>query len=346
MDKCSGTEVLFITKKRSLYGHDTTLTSSGLINSVKFVCDMLNRNKVHSVLVDVTDNNDIDRELTKYKPEICIIEALWVVPDKFIVLKELHPNVKFAVRIHSDIPFIANEGIAIQWLKKYSDYGVKVFCNSERIADSLKDVLEIDTEVLPNYYPITEVRSTDVPKGDGYIDIACFGAIRPLKNHLIQAMAAIKFANKKNKMLYFHINSTRVEGNAGPILKNLRNLFSEIPHVLVEHSWMDHDSFIDLMVQMDISMQVSFSETYNIVTADAINNKIPVVTSEEIDFVLPQVQAECTDIDDIVQKLKFAYKTRNLGSTGLNKIFLKQSNNKAERLWLEALGYRDKIVFA
>ena len=91
-------------------------------------------------------------------------------------------------------------------------------------------------------------------------------------------------------------------------------------------------------------MQVSFSETYNIVTADAVNNNVPVVISEEIDFVLPIFKAECTDVNNIVRKLNLAYKTRNLGFTKLNKLLLIQSNNKAKRLWFKALGVKEKYI--
>ena len=58
------------------------------------------------------------------------------------------------------------------------------------------------------------------------IDIGAYGAIRPLKNQLLQALAAIKFAESIGKTLRFHINITRIENNGDPVLKNLRNLFS------------------------------------------------------------------------------------------------------------------------
>ena len=112
------------------------------------------------------------------------------------------------------------------------------------------------------------------------INIAVFGAIRPLKNHLIQAISAIQFANEEGLKLYFHINGTRIENNGDPVLKNLRELFEgQEKHELVEHCWMEHDKFVELLQSMDICMQVSFSETYNIVTADAVNGLVPVVVS-------------------------------------------------------------------
>ena len=101
-------------------------------------------------------------------------------------------------------------------------------------------------------------------KDKNVLNIGCFGAIRPLKNQLYQAVAAIEFANSINKKLHFHVNIARVENNGDPVLKNLRNLFINNPkHKLVEHSWLTHEDFINLVRKMDIGLQVSFTETFS-----------------------------------------------------------------------------------
>jgi hypothetical protein len=58
---------------------------------------------------------------------------------------------------------------------------------------------------------------------------------------------------------------------------------------------------------MDINMQVSFSETYNIVAADSIAAGVPVVSSTEITFVPKECQASFTDSSDIMSKLRYVY---------------------------------------
>ena len=91
-------KVLFILKKRKSSHSNYSVVSSGLFNSANFVSDMLNKNGIESHLVEVIDNNCIDREVTQYKPTHVIIEALWVVPSKFEVLTKLHPNVEWIIR--------------------------------------------------------------------------------------------------------------------------------------------------------------------------------------------------------------------------------------------------------
>lgn len=167
------------------------------------------------------------------------------------------------------------------------------------------------------------------------VSVACFGAIRPMKNHLIQAIAAIKFANEKDVTLRFHINGSRIENNGDPVLKNLRNLFANNPqHELVEHAWMTHDEFVKVIKSMDICLQISFSETFNIVTADAVNNNIPVVVSNEISWVSSMYKANSTSSTDILCKMNFVWSTRHFMLHFINKIKLYFYSQKTQSVWL------------
>jgi hypothetical protein len=332
------TKILFLNKNR-----DTALVtsegsnyssggkSSGLANSVNFVVDMLTENGVECKVVGVQDNNCIDREVSQYKPTHVVIEALWVVPEKFEVLTRLHPNVKWIVRLHSEVPFIAGEGMAFDWIPKYYKHkNVIVSGNSSGICEDIRSVYGVEVVYLPNFYPIHKV---EAPKKDSFFEtvlkaiglkptrrlkqyaadplhIGCFGAIRPLKNQLIQAVAAMRFADSLGKTVYFHINGNRVEGKGDPVIKNIRKLFEgQSKHVLVEHPWMPHAKFTELLKNMDMTLQVSFTETYNIVAADSISAGIPVVTSDEITFVPAYLHAKPTESSDIVDKMTLLYNT-------------------------------------
>ena len=228
--------VLFVLKHRNVYGdywshaEEAALSrdpgksfSSGLLNSARFIVAMLREAGVNARLVQVRDNNCIDREVHRFRPDIVVIEALWVVPEKFEVLQRLHPSVQWVVRGHSEIPFLAQEGVAIDWITRYVQFDNVCFAaNSE---SSMRDIRTIvgaanpdwwdgmaDAKVilLPNYYPYDFGGFPGKP-ADGFLDVACLGAIRPLKNQLIQAVAAIEFTEHVGKDLRFHINSTRIE---------------------------------------------------------------------------------------------------------------------------------------
>jgi hypothetical protein len=328
-------EVLFILKKRTLYSQNTYSTvNSGLYNSANFVNEMLIGNGIKCGLIDVDNYNQIDKYVTLHRPKIVIIEALWVVAAKFGELQKRHPNVIWVIRIHSEVPFIANEGIAIKWMKEYMAYdNVILSANSRAFKRSLEPILGKDILYLPNYYPdIKKVNTKCVD--DNFINVGLFGAIRPMKNSLTQAIAAMIYADKTNKILNLHINTARVEQNGDSALKNVRELFEGTKHNLVEHDWLNHSDFIKVVATMDIGLQVSLSETYNIVTADCISQCVPVVTSKEIPFVnIFNIVRETKDAIEISDNIGFALRFKKI-FTFMNKILLKFNSCTSERIWM------------
>lgn len=344
----SDIRVLFICKRRSTYG-----VSYGLINSCRFLSNALIDMGFEAKVVEVIDNNSIDHEVFTYQPTHVFIEALWVVPSKFDELIPLHPDVNWYIRLHSNVPFIAHEGMAIEWLVKYLALGVKypqfkVSANSEHMVQNLEDTFGIDISYAPNIYqpetpkveltkPKPDPTPTPPPPENENIAIGCFGAIRPLKNQLIQAMAAVTFANKFNKQLIFHINSTRIESWGEPILRNIEALFASSGHILEVHDWLNHSDFLDLILTMDLGLQVSFSETFDIVAADFAYVNVPVIGSPEIEWLNPSYKADPTDMEDIVDHLEHAWHGRKSNQHASNRQGLRQWNERARKIWKRLL---------
>jgi len=340
-------KILFICKQRN--SHDNPCwygdgISSGLLNSATFVNDMLDTFEgVHSKIVQVKDNNDIDREVHKYKPTHVIIEALWVIPKKFHVLIKLHPEIKWIIRLHSELAFLSHESIAMEWIFDYLNHkNVYIASNSLRLKEEIEYLSKKHVIYLPNYYPVDWSIEAPHKHIKNHIDIGCFGAIRILKNHLAQAVGSIRFADSINKKLHFHINSTRIESHGSTVLKNLRDLFKHTHdrHRLVESPWFSHKEFIEKVRHMDIGLQASFTETYNIVMADFVNNCIPVVASSEISFVSPAFVANPNSSADIEKKLKRAWKFRSFNF--INKYYLQKNSNFSEDCWVEFIHHQKK----
>ena len=354
--------ILLLTKEKGLYGDygdymdvDTGADEptaavnpdhhivSGLIASVQFITDMLEGLGVKAKHVEVKDNNDIDREVKEFRPTHVFLDALWVVPEKFVILTKLHPRVIWVVRIHSEIPFLAQEGIAMQWMFDYTRMPQPVFlaANDHQTSRGLEQMLGAKVLYLPNYYPVSDDFDKRKFIDGDTLDIGCFGAIRPLKNQLIQAVAAIELAEKLGLNLRFHINSVRVEGvNALTILKNLRALFEKKDpsrYTLVEHGWLGRQEFLKLISSMNLSLQVSFSETFNIVTADAVDQGVPVVVSNAIPWVTRENQVDCLDVVGIVEQAEVALEDGTRGLQNFNKLRLHRYGKKTARIWLETL---------
>ena len=332
-------KVLFICKKRiDEYGK-----SYGLINSAKFVSNYLNEIGYISDVIEVQDANEIDKHVTNFDADVVIIEAIWVSPGKFEELFKIkrHQKRKWIVRIHSRLTFLANEGIAMEWIREYTKVqkNNKNFIIAPNVKELANDFLEIyktDFVFLPNIYSPEDYGYINMPewKSD-VINIGCFGAIRPMKNQLPQAVAAIEFGDEINKKVRFHINANRIEQKGEQVLKNLINLFNGTGHELVMHDWMNHKDFISLVRQMDIGMQVSLTETYNIVTADFVYNKIPIVVSKNVDWMPFTSQANPNSTESIKHKLHLNYKFRNCGVKNINKFYLDCDNKKSKSVWKE-----------
>ena len=327
-------KLLFITKNRvNTYGH-----SVGLLNSARLTAESLNKIGIEAEAISVEDYNRIDRAIHEHKPGHVIIEALWVIPAKFKELIRLHPKVKWYVCVHSEIPFLANEGIALEWIYKYlreiDDERLQIAGNNRRLVRDL-NTIGIACAFMPNVYPIHGVKR--IKKRNVYhLDIGSFGAIRPLKNQLIQAMAAISYANKKKKALRFHINADRTEQNGQSVLKNIRFLFKNNPeHELVEHPWMTHEAFIEVLRHMDVGLQVSFSETFNITAADYVTAGIPVVVSNEINWLPCWTYASTNDMKSIKNAIGRSLLIR--GMSFINRMFLKHYNRQMQKAWVKTL---------
>jgi hypothetical protein len=346
-------KVLFILKRRGDYNsekHQNLNLSTGLYNSASFMCDMLNHSKIESKISVVVDNNSIDREVTNFKPTHVIIEALWVVPSKFMVLTKLHPKVKWIIRLHSEVPFLSNEGMAFDWIGDYFAFdNVFIGVNAPRALKEIRQFIlskyapfinhgEVNNKIvyLPNFYP-QEYAHKKFDKNKNHIDISCFGAIRPLKNHVVQAMGALKFAEMVGKKLHFHINTGRVEQKGDSILNNLQAIFAHLygsGHRLINHGWAPREEFIKICANMDIGMQVSFSETFNIVAADLISQGVPIIGSREIPWVNPLFSASVTDSDDIAKKLLRTYNFPKVNYIS-HQYLLKGYTNKTIKHWLK-----------
>lgn len=327
-------KVLFICKDRGAYKHG----KYGLWNSANLVIKEIGSN-FDCKLITTIDGNTIDRDVYINKPDIVILEAIWVTPEKVKELHDIYPNIIWIIRIHSKATFLANEGVAFNWIYKYKKIdNVFVSTNNEEFNNDLNSINNTNKKFiyLPNIYTIEYNFNKVYNKYEtNILNIGCFGALRPMKNHINQAIACIIFADKIGKKLNFHIN-VNSENNGENVIKNLRALFDNSNHSLVEHEWMPHDEFCNLVKQMDIGIQVSLSESFNIVSADFIFATIPIVASKEIKFVNSLCKCN-NETNEIVRTLFFAYYGGYIGLNTINKVLLNSHNKKSKNIWNEFL---------
>lgn len=338
-------KILFVLRKSqkvSVYSQG----SFGLSNSAQFVVNKL-KSLGHDVkAVQVVDANCIDREVTAFQPQTVIIEALWVPPTKLAELLRLHLRRKWIVRIHSKAAFLAMEGIALEWMTGYNHVNdiynnVVISCNNKQFNDDINGTIGLDSVYLPNiyfpHYPSFHSCFDIEDDGERAVNVGCFGAIRPLKNQFQQAIAAILFGNKIKRKVNFHVNGTRAEQLGNNVVRNIRELFNSSPHTLVEHDWYSHEEFVTKLIPtMDVGLQVSFTESFNIVTADFVHAGIPIVVSHDVDWMPRFNRVDPNNTDEIIRKLCLFYKYPSFMHRS-SQAALADYNRTATQIWQEEL---------
>jgi hypothetical protein len=332
------TDILFLCKLNKNFMKRTGSNKrSGLSNSVKLTAQQLKNHGYNPVVVDVENDTDIEYLIGKYQPKKAIIEALWVSDKVLVRLTSKFPKVKFYVHLHSQIPFLSIESRAMEQTRTYTKCNVGVIANADESYNAFRCFLSEDMVFnLQNLYgkPFNPPKEIDVNKDT--IDIACFGAIRPMKNQLIQAMAAYDFCKRMDKKLRFHINSSRVESGGQPVLQNLINFFIDLPNAeLVPRGWIEPEVLIDeIRETIDIGMQVSMTETFNITCCDYTAAGIPLVASDAVSWVGDHSKVDMHRSDSITFGLLNAFSDSEY-QVKENQERLNQHCEKALKQWTD-----------
>lgn len=303
-------KVLFILRSPTAPSKNYTASAeNGVSLSTYLITNALRVNEVKCSIAGVSTPDEIPYVVMLHRPKVVIIETLWIDPKYFAKYIEQFPDVTWIVREHSDSSFRVYEENAFAWILEYLRLGVEVMCNSIRsVSDviGMADAAGLNTDLVsygPNIYPTPRKESLKHDRRQGStVDIGCFGAVRPMKNHITQALAAAIFSNACDVHVNFHINGYDIPGYVDPVLNNLRNMFAQFPNcTLIEHGWMSHADFLGVLDNIDICSQVSFTETFNIVAADAMSRGVPLVTSSEVPWIGNYAHRDTTSAEDIAE---------------------------------------------
>lgn len=284
----------------------------GLGINALMTAKVLRKNGIHCDLVPVNSVADVRKWLstTKSQPTHAIFQALWVSSADMIQLCRDFDPTHFVVRCHSQIGFLQAEPSAIKTLRdlmfaQEMQLNLSVSSNTRRLHTFLQDSYKTKVLYLPNLYDLDRVkRKNDDSFDHRVLRIGSFGAHRVLKNHTTAAAAAMMMAQRHGSDLEFYINSGRAEGTKGDqVLQALQNMLGRVPWAkLVQVPWCEWSEFRQIVANMDLCLQVSFTETFNIVTADAVAEGVPSIVSDAIEWVPESWKADTDDAADIARR--------------------------------------------
>lgn len=293
--------------------------------------------------IDIVQGIEAYNKLHEHKLTHVVISAPWVSTRDLRAMCLHYKHIKFTVTSHSNVGFLQadpngvrliREGLALsQELPNFQIAG-----NSQKFVDWLKAAYGVDVALLPNMYP----SNTKAQKWDGpVIKIGTFGAVRPLKNLMTSAAAAIAIGKRLNRPVEFYYNSGRDEGGGGTIAYAVYQMCHDLPNFKLDRiAWRPHEEFKKVIGEMDILIQVSYTESFNMVTADGIDMGVPSVVSTAIDWAPRGWKADSDDaleVADVGIKLLKNYRLRKAGLSAL-----KDHNKKSLKLWSEYLTKKHK----
>lgn len=260
-------------------------------------------------------------------PSHVIICAPWIpVLDLQAFLVFRFPHIKFAVLCHSNVGFLQNDPQAIKNFREDLDLeqGAMNFNaggNSHRLCDWVELSYGRPCTYLPNLYFMESTRPVHRrPWSGGLLKIGAFGAVRALKNHLSSAAAALQLANDLNVEVELHMNVSRVESGA-TVVRAVENMLDGVPNIkLVKGEWLQWPRFRALVKSMHILMQPSFTETFNMVTADGAAESVPSVVSDAIEWAPDYWKAEVDNPLDIARVAKQILTDSRAGLDGFDAL--------------------------
>lgn len=284
----------------------------------------------------ITNAADLSNQLRDSRATHVVVSAPWLSTNDLARLCADFPDTQFAVNCHSNLGFLQADPGAMRLLREGIDlqrctWNYRIAANSRRLTDWVQAAYGAPCQHLPNMYFLDDVEPKRERYTGGTLRIGAFGATRALKNLMTAAGAALQIANGLRADLEFWVSAGRNEG-AGSVTEAVRQMMIGLPHVkLVENQWQTWPQFRQTVRHMHLLLQPSYTESFNVVTADGVAEGVPSVVSDAIHWAPENWKAKVDDAGDIARAGRRLLESRRAARQGLAA--LKKYNANAVREW-------------
>lgn len=297
--------------------------------------------------VDVVNSIDKYNETHEKRLTHVVISAPWLSVHDLKSLLYGFPEIQFVILSHSNVGFLQADPQGVKLLRKYLELSLsfpnfEVGGNSKKFVEWLETAYEEEVVLLPNLYP-TESVGLQCPWSFSYkshledwtkdfwgvVRIGAFGATRSEKNFMTAAAAAVAIQAELDVPVELHM-SAGGEGETGTTSSAIDQM-CEGKIKVIRHPWAYWDQFIQIVSSMHLMIQVSYTESFNMVTADGISVGVPSVVSPAIYWAPEAWMADPDDALDVASVGIKLLSDPNLRSEG--KKHLNHHNKKSLKYW-------------
>jgi len=259
-----------------------------------------------------------------------VISAPWIDIPELNRLVIRWPHIQWTVNCHSNVGFLQADAKGVELVRKYIAYeqnsiNFRISGNSRKFVRWLREAYGSDAFYLPNMYYLDKNKSNRKTYSGGVLRLGCFGATRPQKNLMSAAGAALELREWFQTDVELWLSAGRTEGGGNTILNAIKAMLNGIPGIkIVFNSWNTWPDFKRVVGKMHCLLQPSYTESFNMVTADAI------------DWVPDYWVAKMDDVNDIARVARQLIVDPRAAYDGLTH--LEQHNRDSFEVWEEYLG--------
>lgn len=286
--------------------------------------------------VDIVDSIELYNRTHEKPLTHVVISAPWISIWDLEAMLNHFKHTQFVILSHSNVGFLQADADGMHLLREYhvlarKYHNLRVGGNSAKFVEWMRAAYgREDVVLLPNLYPLDDNVQPKVWQHTSPLKIGAFGAVRPQKNFMTAAAAALIISRELKIPVELHM-SFGGEGDGQLTAPAIDQMLRGTQVTIVRHNWAYWDDFIKLVEQMDLMIQVSYTESFNMVTADGISVGIPSVVSPAIYWAPERWKAEPDDAQDVASTgVYLLTRKRNL-EDGIEA--LREHNRHSWKFW-------------
>jgi len=290
------------------FAANKNISHIGLGVSALNTCKVLRREGIATEVWPVTTGAELRERLRDQPASHVVVSAPWMPSIEIHGLVTAHANTQFAMNCHSNVGFLQADANGVKLVREAMEVeaGTPNFHlagNSHKFCKWVRSAYSRPCTYLPNLYFLESAFVPSPPLySGGTLRVGAFGATRPLKNFMSAAGAALEISKRYKANLELWVSAGRTEGGGDTILRSARAMLEGLPHVkLVENGWQSWPRFRQSVGHMHLLLQPSYTESFNMVTADGVAEGVPSVVSHAIDWVPEHWKAMMDDVLDIAR---------------------------------------------